>query len=331
MRLPALALVSLTALAPLPAMAGVTEAIREHILPAVEDFSVAAEDLAETAADDCTAEALRPAYRQAFDAWMGLSHLSFGPLETDGRALAIEFWPDPRGMVARTVAGMGADADPVVDNPEAFPEVSVAGRGLMALERLLYDDTLSGYGAGDYNCRYATAISADLSRMAGEVLTDWREHAELMRTAGAEGNARYMSESEASQVLYTALLTTVEFDADQRLGRPMGSFDRPRPTRAEAWRSGRPLRNVTLSLKALRDLALTMSDDPIPVTEAAFDRALATAGALDDPLLAGVETPQGRLKVEILQQQIRAVGDATRAEIGGGLGLSAGFNSRDGD
>ncbi|RMC33275.1 imelysin family protein [Paracoccus alkanivorans] len=331
MRLLALALASLTAFAPMPVMAGVTEAIREHILPAVEEFSAATADLAETAADDCTAEALRPSYRQAFDAWMGLSHLSFGPLETDGRALAIEFWPDPRGMVARTVEGMTADADPVVDDPESFPEVSVAGRGLMALERLLYDDALSAYGAGDYNCRYAVAISADLSRMAGEVLADWREHAELMRTAGAEGNARYMSENEASQVLYTALLTTIEFDADQRLGRPMGTFDRPRPTRAETWRSNRPLRNVTLSLKALRGLALTMSDDPIPATEAAFDTALVTAEALGDPLLAGVETPQGRLKVEILQQQIRAIGDAIEAEIGDGLGLSAGFNSRDGD
>lgn len=324
-------LIPALAMLPISAIAGVTESVERHIMPAVENFSQSAQSLSDTAAEDCTAEALRPAYQDIFDNWMGLSHLGFGPLEQDGRALTIEFWPDPRGIVSRTVSGLIAEADPIVGDTVGFADVSIAGRGLMALERLIYDPELSDYGPDDYSCHYVAAIATDLSMIADDIQADWQEHAKLLLSAGENGNNRYLSPEESSQTLYTALLSGLAFNADQRLGRPLGTFDRPRPTRAEAWRSGRPLRNITLSLKAMRDLAVTMSDTPIPATETAFETALATAEALDDPLLAGVEEPQSRLKIEILQQQIRTLNEAVQAEIGGGLGLSAGFNSRDGD
>ncbi|MBU2958340.1 imelysin family protein [Paracoccus sp. 1_MG-2023] len=318
-------LLALTLL-PLPAMAGTPEVVNDHILPATERFQVAAHALADTAAQDCSADALQAPYQDAFDAWMGLSHLGFGPLEQDGRALTVEFWPDPRGLVARSVRGLVADQDPVVDDAQGFAEVSIAGRGLMALEQVM-----TGEG-GDYACRYARAITADLATIADDVQTDWQDHAALMLSAGEDGNDRYLSAREADQALYTALLSSIEFDADQRLGRPMGSFDKPRPKLAEAWRTDRPLRNIDLSLAALRDLAAKLSDDPIPLTEAAFDYAEAQVAELqDDPNLASVDDPTSRLKIEILQQRIRAVGTAIEGEIGAGLGLTAGFNSKDGD
>lgn len=327
MRLAVLAL----ALLPLPALAGVPEVVNDHIIPATDRFASASHALADTAASDCTATAMRPDYQDAFDAWMGLSHLAFGPLEQDGRALTIEFWPDPRGMVPRATKTMITNTDPAVDTASGFTEVSVAGRGLMALEQLLYEDEISGYGADDYTCRYARAIATDLAGLADAIQADWQDHAQLMLNAGTPGNNRYLAPQETAQVLYTALLSTLEFDADQRLGRPMGSFDRPRPKLAEAWRSDRPQRNLSLSLTALHDLASQLAVGPIPTTEAAFATAQATTKALNDPRLAGVEEPQGRLKAEILQQQIRAIADAVEAEIGGSMGLTAGFNSKDGD
>ena len=143
------------ALLPLPAMAGTPEVVNDHILPATDRFATAAHALADAAGADCSASALDAPYQQAFDAWMGLSHLAFGPLEQDGRALTVAFWPDPRGLVARSVRGLVADQDPVVDDPSGFAEVSIAGRGLMALEQLMADEV------GDYECRYARAIATD--------------------------------------------------------------------------------------------------------------------------------------------------------------------------
>ena len=312
--------------APLSGHAGVEEVVDGHILPAVAAFEAAAADLADTGEADCTQDALRPAYQTAFDAWMGVAHLQFGPLEEAGRGLSIAFWPDTRGMVPKAVAGLIAEEDPVVDDVDAFAQVSVAGRGLFALETVLYGD---GYGAGDFACRLATALARDLGRTGQELAAAWEAYGSTLRTAGETGNAVYLSEAEAMRELYTALMTGLEFTSDQRIGRPLGTFDRPRATRAEAWRSGRSQKNVVLSLGALRDLAAELAE--APETVAAFARAIGTAEALDDPVFAGVSDPQKRFRLEALQQEIASIQTAAAREIGAALGISQGFNSQDGD
>ena len=153
---------------------------------------------------------------------------------------------------------------------------------------------------------------------------------DVLLAAGQPGNTLYLTETEARQALFTRLATGLEALADGRLGRPLGTFDKPRPELAEARASGRSLRNVALSLQALRDLAVTLSPES-PLTTAAFDTALKLATALDEPSFAGVADPQTRLKVEILQQAVRATREAAIAEMGPALGVTLGFNSADGD
>ncbi len=63
----------------------------------------------------------------------------------------------------------------------------------------------------------------------------------------------------------------------------------------------------------------------------AFSQALAAAERLDDPSLAGVTDPVARLRVEGLHQRVRAVQVAVAEGVGAPLGVSAGFNSLDGD
>ncbi|WP_102110445.1 imelysin family protein [Oceaniglobus roseus] len=311
-----------------PAVAGVDEVIDTHILPGMDAFAEASAKLSDTAASDCTAEAVRPAYQSAFDAWMGVSHLTIGPLEQGGRLLAIAFWPDAKGAGARTLGQMIATEDPAVDSPEAFADVSVAARGFFALDRLLYEDP---YEAGSYTCKLVQAVAADLSRMAGEVDAEWHDSfAETLRTAGEPGNDRFLTRDEAVQALFTLLGTGLEVDHSQRLGRPMGTFERPRPERAEARRSGRSLRNVVLSLQALRRMADALADQPIPQTDEAFANAL-DAADFDDPVFAGAADPMGRFKLEALQQAIDTASRAVDGELGAQLGVTAGFNSLDGD
>jgi len=62
------------ALAASPVAAGVDDAIDAHILPGYAAFAQATAVLND-AAGDCSADALRPAWNDAFDAWMGVSHL----------------------------------------------------------------------------------------------------------------------------------------------------------------------------------------------------------------------------------------------------------------
>lgn len=323
-------LASLALLTATPALADVPGAIRDHILPGYDGFAKAADALAAAAQDSCAPDRLTAPFNAAWDAWLAVGHLHLGPAEEDGRALAIAFWPDPKALGAKAQRAL-LTAGPGVLEPAAFADQSVAARGLSGLERLIFGGL--DLPEGSDTCPLIRASAADLARMAQEVQAGWQGDAGFataLLTAGQPGNTRYLSEAEAKQALFTQLASGLEFVADQRLGRPMGTFDKPRPERAEGRLSGRSVRNVLLSLQALRGLAVAL-DPEATVTLAAFDRAIALADRLADPDLSGVADPQGWLKVEILQQAVRAARDATLAEIAPSLGVTVGFNSQDGD
>ena len=312
-----------------PLYADVTEAVDQVILPGYAAFADATKDLDAEAKADCRAAAVIPAYQAAFDAWLGVSILRFGPAEVDGRSLAIQFWPDPKSLGPKAQAAMIRAQDPVVNDAAAFAEVSVAARGLMSLERLLYP--AEPLPAGDYSCALIRATAADLARLAALIQSDWQtDYAAALQTAGAAGNTRYTTKAEARQALYTALITGFEFVGDDRVGRPLGTFDKPRPERAEARASGRSLHNVVLSLATLQHLAKALAAET-PATDAAFARAFDVASKVNDPVFADVGTPQGWLRAQILQQAIWATRDAAIAEIGAALEVGVGFNAADGD
>ena len=311
-----------------------TDITQAHILPRFTRLSEATTVLAETAREDCspTSSDLRAAFNSAFDAWISVSHLRFGPTEINDRAFALAFWPDSKGFTPKTLSDMIMAEDPAITDAATFAETSIAGRGFFALEMLLYDPSFAQQGSANYRCGLIRAIATDIHRNAAAILQDWQRYAQNLISPGPE--SIYRSQDEALQELYKALMAGLEFTADTRLGRPMGSFDHPRPSRAEARRSARSLRHVELSLTALRDLAARLSIDHVQVSsdlETAFARSLALVQGLDDPALAGVATPQGRLRVEALQQSIDDIRDVASARLGPILGISAGFNALDGD
>lgn len=313
-----------------PAAADVDSALDQHILPGYARFAEAAETLAQSAQDDCRTAALRPAYHAAFDAWMAVADLRLGPSETG--ALSIAFWPDARGFTQRTLGRMIAEEDPVASDVEGYAEVSIAARGYFALDLLMYEPDFGMYPPDSYTCTLVTTVAADLARQAEALEQAWSgDFAETLRTAGEAGNATYLTEDEAFRAIYTQILTSLEFTADQRLGQPMGTFDRPRPARAEARRSGRSLHNVLLAAEAAHDLALALANWEMPATEAALAEVQSAATRIDDPMFQDVTDPQARLRVEVLQQEVRGLRSAIEAEIGTRLGITPGFNSQDGD
>ncbi|MCZ0962370.1 imelysin family protein [Paracoccus benzoatiresistens] len=326
----AIALIRAAALVALmsgPAAADVAEAIDDVITPAYARLADAASSLDAAAQHDCSAPAMQAPFQKVWDAWAYIDFLRIGPVEEDGRALAMAFWPDPKFSGLRTQQALIAGDPGVIADPSRFAEVSVAARGLAGLERLLYPSQVAGDETAFCALRRATA--ADLDRMTLAIAAEWPAHAVLLQAPG-DANPSYLSRDEARQALFTQVVTGLTSLADTRLGRPLGTFQKPRPERAEAIASGRSLRNITLSLTGMRDLALALHPDA-PQTRAAFDRALSLSIDLDDPVLAGVANPQGRLKVEILQQAVEAARAAVEAEIGTALGISTGFNSKDGD
>lgn len=321
----------LCAAAPLSAQdVDIQNIVAGHVLPGYQALAEDTQDLAMRSAATCDpndAELIQT-YHRAFDAWVGVSHLRFGPSEEDDRAFALAFWPDPRGSTPKTLSALIRSEDPAVADPEDFGTLSVAARGFYALEFLLFDPRFLDSANPAYTCALTRAVTRDIAANAAAILQDWQiGYADLMTTPG---NDTYRTATEATQQLFTALMTGLEFTSDTRLGRPMGTFERPRPNRAEARRSNRSLRHVVLSLQATRTLAEPISSANDTVDQA-YQAAITRAQSLEDPTFASVATQQGRLDIELLQQDIDRIRTLLAEEVGPALGIAAGFNALDGD
>jgi uncharacterized protein len=319
----------------------IAERAVEVIIPAAENFADAAAALAEAAPGDCAeteGDLVRARFDDAWDAWMALQPYRFGPLEEEQRTLQIAFWPDPRGMTGRTVSRLMATESVPVDDPAAFAEVSVAGRGLPALERLLYDD--AGPIALDdaFRCAYLSAAATDLARLAADSAARWRDPwAGWMTESGAPGNAAFLAPREVTARLYSSLIGSLEETAAGRLAPPLGTFDAPKPRLAEAWRSERSLANVAEVVDAVET---ELRQVFFPALEAqareAIESALDTAHESVDRVAEAGGIPQAvagpdRIRAELLMQSIERLVVQLRQHLGPGIGVAEGFNASDGD
>jgi predicted lipoprotein len=222
--------------------------------------------------------------------------------------------------------------DPVLQTPDGYGAQSVAARGLYALETMLYDPAFNDYGPNDPGCILVEAISADLANTAAQVRDQWvNDFAAVMRTAGEPGNTQFLDVTEARQTVFTALMTSIQFDILERLGLPMGSFDQPRPSRAEGRLSGRSQRNLELSIAAHEKLAAALVADAALSTIEDFERARWMASQIGDPDFSGVQEPVGRFKLESLQTTLTLLRAEANREIGAVLGVTLGLNALDGD
>ena len=323
-------LLAILSLAILPTInqAQTADIVAEHVLPGFTALAASGAALADTAQADCThgSDDLRAAYHTAFDDWIAVSHLRFGPTEIDDRAFALAFWPDSRGATPRTLSTLIRDIDPINANAQDYAEVSIAGRGFYALEFLLYDDAITTQGDAAYRCQLIQTVTADIGHLTAMIAQDWQDDYAARLTTPADP---YRSDVEALQELFKALNTGAQFTSDMRLGRPLGTFDAPRPKRAEAWRSDRSARNVFIALTALRDLTTHLSNDPDLL--AAFQDAIDRTAALDDPRFAGVSDPQNRFRIETIKSRLDEIRGMLATELGPELGVELGFNSLDGD
>lgn len=312
-----------------------SDIVAAHILPRFDALVESTKVLSNAAAEDCnpTSGNLRAAYGTAFDAWVSASHLRFGPTETDDRAFALAFWPDSRGATPSALSTFLSEQDPIAGTVEDYAQVSIAARGFYAMEFLLYDDRLMATGDPSYHCQLLQTISADIAQTSQSILDDWQTtYATAMQNPSPDGV--YRTDEEVLQELFKSLSTGLQFTSESRLGRPLGTFDRPRPTRAEVRRSDRSSHHVMLSLQSLQDLATRLANDDSDLStklNAGFALPLLQLSDLKDPTFASVAAPQTRIKVEVIQQSVEAIRTLVRDELGPTLGVAAGFNSLDGD
>jgi uncharacterized protein len=299
--------------------------------------------------------AMRVAFQDAMDAWMPLQHVRAGPAALKTRIERIYFWPERKNIVARQVGAMLQSADAAALAPERMATASVAVQGFPALQLLLYDGGdparlfLSGDPPAAYCCAFATAVAANLTAIARQIVDDWNAAIAAMSAAPPrplDGFGLAESPKETAQLLFTDLLTLFQLVGDVKLALPLGvSVDRPEPKFAEGSRSGRSLRNLKLNLESAQamigqDRKSGFSQLLPPTADAdALNRKIAEGFAAVFPALAAIPLPLGaavgdpaaRPKVEALLADIKKVRDLVGQQLAPAVGLAVGFNGLDGD
>ncbi len=96
--------------------------VEQHILPSYAELNHTTQQLADRAQENCSPSdaSLIEAYSEAFDAWVKVSHLRFGPSEIEDRAFALAFWPDPRGSTPKALNALIRNEDQSVASADRF-------------------------------------------------------------------------------------------------------------------------------------------------------------------------------------------------------------------
>ncbi|WP_120500701.1 imelysin family protein [Roseovarius sp. EL26] len=314
---------------------GQINTIMEHqVLMRFDDLEDNTMKLSKAAAQSCDpeGETLRESLRMSLGAWASTSAFRFGPTEIDNHSFALGFWPDPRGKTPKALRKLILENDPIIDSAESFSRASIAARGFYAMEYMLYEPAFQEIGTGKYRCALIRRQADDIARTAQAIRDGWDDYKSHLLTPTID--TPYRTEAEVKRELFKGISTAVEFTSDTRLGRPLGTFDKPRPKRAEARRSDMSLRLVENSLASPWELSITLASEDQKLSNALiikFSKIKHAIEELGDPALSGVSDPANRFRIESLKQQIDELHAFLTERLGPHLGVSAGFNSLDGD
>ena len=300
------------------------------------------------------------AFNDTADAWMGVQHIDFGPIELLMRSPRLYFWPDPTGRAAQDVKEFVAAGDAAKLEPEHFAAAPVSLQGLPAAEAVLFDAEsrdrlLAGDDEGRLRCALLAAIAGNVHELARGLLAEWQDSggpfAKAIATPGPD-NPYFASQEEVTTAFLRSLNQGLRLALDTRLKPALGAdIGAARPDRAEAWRSGRSLRNIVIGLEAAQALYLGEGDGPgdggggldalaapsqsdpkiAPLLRKAFGITIDTAEGIGKPLAEAVVDPGARPEVEKLATRIQALRQLVGTRLAAALNLSVGFNALDGD
>jgi uncharacterized protein len=309
--------------------------VERFIIPHYQALSLTADAQEKSWAEFCAKpdemgfQALQKAYLATADSWSQIEFLRYGPIGEEFRAERMSYWPERKNATAKALALL-LENDGVADlAPEFFSKYSVAGQGLPALERLLFDDRaqvemLNG-SRKERRCAVGQAIAWNIVMIAHDVRISWTSDV-------VEAIANPETAKEATSRIVTDFLSTFAFMRDIKL-RPMLGKDvaAARPALAESWRSRRSKRALTLNLETVLDLAKLIMAGKDGDTPATIATAVEFADALPEEFGQAVSDIKQRQQFYLLLDALAAARDKAHDEIPAMLGITVGFNSQDGD
>lgn len=329
--------------------------VEGYIQPATQRFSQSAADMTAAMKQYCEGRApkdeerVRTHFGELVQAWAGVEFLRFGPLVEDNRFERIFFWPDPRGTVQRRTQAVLAKAAPTLPEADALHANSVAVQGLPSLEYALFGgkDALLGSGSGgdaaDYRCAYATAVAANLTRLAGEIEQAWGDQGQMSQQFRQPGpdNPLYRNATEVTAEAVKAMSGGLHYIRDAKLLAALGgSPEKAKQTSAPLWRSGETLEVVAAGMRAIgefyraADLAETFDEKDrwlALVVTTGTERMAGQLEPLTMPLAQALEQPEPRATLVSTVVELNEMKEMIDGQVASALGVRVGFNALDGD
>jgi len=288
--------------------------------------------------------ALRNAYTNACDAWARAQIVKMGPIGLFLRYDRFAYWPEARNVTTRTLDALLKSLDPKELTQETLAHDSVAAQGLTALERLLYDADmpealLKAPGeTGAWRVTVGHGIAANLAAIAKDVYAEWTapDGVRAMIAANKPWKAIFADTQEAASLILTDLVGAYRVMHDVKLLPVMGAnVDAARPRLAEAWRSGRAARDLSLNLQASEAMTKPFSAEITAARRTKLNTLFAAANkamaAVPADLGEAAADPKRRDRVDSARAAIKAVQTEIATSLPDDLGITLGFNSLDGD
>ncbi len=228
----------------------------------------------------------KAAWRDAFSSFQELEVFRFGPAAAPPAAGAMGLRDE---MYAWPLVSRCRMDETLVDKSYetlAFSSSLVNGRGLAAVDYLLYDTGTSNgcsefsviNGSGSWAAltasdlkerrrRYAAAAAADVASRAGELARAWAPgggNFQQAFAAAGTGSVVFLKESDALNALTDALIYIDDEVKDWKLGKPLGYFECTTgtcPGAVEALYSRQSTAGVQSNLKAARRIVQGCGED----------------------------------------------------------------------
>lgn len=319
------------------------QVVQQHLLPRYARLDSSAATLAEATDTLCQAPSAQTlattqdAWRDAMQAWQGIQHVQFGPVQFLMRNFGLQFWPDRKNIGARQLRQALMSEQPYDD--EFFRHASVSIQGLPALERLLFaDDALDKLQSGR-SCELSRAIASHVADMSQAIHQEWQTQAEADFAADQDSEQA----AEWAVELLASLVEPIEAIRDSKILTPLGeSAESARALRLESHRSRQSLDNIRTNLAALTALyqetqpslaqllqqagAAELADD-ISRRFEQINRQLAQVPA---PLAETLTQPKTHAQLLQVAAELKQLSEQLNTAMGV-LNIQLGFNSRDGD
>jgi predicted lipoprotein len=326
-------------------------AVDGYIRPAYADFHAKASALTAATEAFCASpdgkrwEVVLYRFGDTALSWSRIEFLRLGPVMEQNRLERILFYPDRKSTGLKQVRALFAKPDAHVLDVAALKTRSVAIQGLGAFDVVFFrvdlDRDFDGWAG--FRCGYGLAVAKNIESIAAELQSAWDAPDGIARDWKMPGadNPVYRDENEAVAALIGITVHGLEMVRDQRIAQfYKGKGLKVSPKRAIYWRSGFTMHALKANVDGLAkfwtvtDIASLLDPDMHSLSESViFDlksasSALATLGEPTELELADTKYLG---KLDFITFNLKDAMTRIDSDVGGAIGLGAGFSFADGD